>query len=334
MTLDLSGATDPGNPAPSTSKAQLHTLIEGLIDNVERVILGKRDAITLAVVGLVAEGHILLEDVPGTGKTTLARALARSVDISFRRLQFTADLLPSDVLGLSIHDSAGGRFVFHPGPIFSQVVLADGPNRPPPRTQSALLEAMNTRAVSIDGETRNLPHPFLVIATQNPLEFEGTYPLPESQLDRFLLRIRLGYPAPEVERAVLASQQQIDPLEELEPVLDREQLIAAIAAARAVRVEQPLVDYLLAIVNATRRSDGLLLGASTRAALGLQRAAQALALIEGRDYCVPDDIKRMAVPVLAHRLVPVERSAVDLAPGEDLADALVAELLESVPVPE
>jgi MoxR-like ATPase len=193
---------------------------------------------------------------------------------------------------------------------------------------------MNARRVSVEGETRELPHPFLVIATQNPLEFEGTYPLPESQLDRFLLRVRLGYPSPEVERDVLRSQQTAHPLEGLSPVLDRAQLLAIITAARAVRIEEPLLDYLLAIVHATRQSGGLLLGASTRAALGLQRAAQALALIEGRDYCVPDDVKRLALPVLAHRMVPAERGALDLAPGADAADALVAELLETVPVPQ
>jgi MoxR-like ATPase len=324
MTLDASRATQ------TQGAALLHTLIE----NVERVILGKREAITFAVVGLLAEGHVLLEDLPGTGKTTLARALAQSVELSFRRLQFTADLLPSDVLGLSTHDPGSGGFRFHPGPIFCHVVLADELNRTPPRTQSALLEAMNARKVSIEGETRDLPRPFMVIATQNPLEFEGTYPLPESQLDRFLLRIRLGYPSPEVERAVLRSQTREHPLDGLRPVLDQTQLLKLIAEARAVRIEDALLDYLLAIVAGTRRSGALLLGASTRAALGLQRAAQALALIEGRDYCVPDDVKRLAVPVLAHRVVPAERGALDLAAGSDVAETLVAELVESIPVPE
>ena len=324
MTLDV-----PSASSPTVAGEQLQTLIQ----NVERVILGKREAITFAVIGLVAEGHVLLEDVPGTGKTTLAQALAKSVAVDFQRLQFTADLLPSDVLGLSTFDATKNEFLFHPGPIFNNVVLADELNRTPPRTQSALLEAMNVRRVSIEGSTRELPHPFMVIATQNPLEFEGTYPLPESQLDRFLLRIRLGYPTLEVEREVLRGQARHNPLDDLQPVLDQASVQAMIAAARQIQLDDSLVDYLLAVVQATRNSGSLLLGASTRAALGLQRAAQAMALIEGRSFCVPDDIKRLAVPVLAHRLVPAERGPLDLAPGADAAETIVAELLESVPTP-
>ena len=307
--------------------------LQRLLDNVERVILGKPDAIRLAVVGLLAEGHILLEDVPGTGKTTLARALARSVDVGFRRIQFTSDLLPSDVLGLSTHDPASGEFRFHPGPIFSNIVLADELNRTPPRTQSALLEAMNSRTASVEGESRDLPRPFLVIATQNPLEFEGTYPLPESQLDRFLLRIQLGYPDRAAERAVLRAQTHTHPLDELEPVLSRAELLTLMGQVKQVRLEDQLLDYLLEIIGSTRESGQFLLGASPRAALGLFRAAQAFACLEGRDYCVPDDVKRLAAPVLAHRLVPAHRHVAGIG-SDTTAQDLVVELVESIPVPE
>jgi MoxR-like ATPase len=307
--------------------------LQRLLTNVERVILGKPDAIRLAVVGLLAEGHILLEDVPGTGKTTLARALARSVDVGFRRIQFTSDLLPSDVLGLSTHDPATGQFQFHPGPIFSNIVLADELNRTPPRTQSALLEAMNARSASVEGESRDLPRPFLVIATQNPLEFEGTYPLPESQLDRFLLRIRLGYPDRAAEREVLRAQARVHPLDELGSVLSRDELLGLIAAVKEVRVEDQLLDYLLGIIESTRHGGQFLLGASPRAALGLYRAAQAFACLEGRDYCIPDDVKRLAAPVLAHRLVPAHRQVAGIG-SDTAAEDLVVELVESIPVPE
>jgi len=321
MTLEAPRSAPPGRQ------------LEDLIANVERVLLGKREAVTLAVIGLLAEGHVLLEDVPGTGKTTLARALARSLELDFRRVQFTSDLLPSDVLGLSIQNPRTGEFHFQTGPIFTNVVLADELNRTPPRVQSALLEAMNSGSVSIEGVHRDLPRPFLVIATQNPLEFEGTYPLPESQLDRFLVRVRIGYPSRDTERAVLAARAEGDPLDTLAPVLRADDVRALIATRRAVRLEPALVDYLLVIVAATRAGEDFLLGASPRAALALQRAAQSLALIEGRDYCVPDDVKRLAVPVLAHRLVPSER-LVHGAEGERGAEALLASRLEQLPVPE
>lgn len=299
-----------------------------LVRNVERVVFGRREAVTLAVVGLLAGGHVLLEDAPGTGKTTLARALARSVDLGFRRIQFTADLLPADVLGVSTPDPATGEFRFRPGPVFAHVVLADELNRTTPRTQSALLECMNAGQVTVDGVTRPLPRPFLVVATQNPLEFEGTYPLPESQLDRFLLRIRTGYPARSDERRVLVEHAGADLLETLEPVMDVAGLLAAQEAAKAVRVDDRLVEYVLDLVARTRQGGRFLLGLSPRAGIGMLRAARALAFLEDRDYCVPDDVKRLVVPVFAHRVVAARQ---DEKGGE--ADRLLAELAETVAVP-
>ena len=300
--------------------------LQELIENVERVIFGREEAVTLAVVGLLAEGHILLEDAPGTGKTTLARALARSIDVEFRRIQFTSDLLPADVLGVSVL-GGDGEFAFKRGPIFGNIVLTDELNRSTPRTQSALLEAMNERRVSLDGVTHELDEPFLVIATQNPLEFEGTYPLPESQLDRFLLRIPMGYPDREVERRVLRSRVQRDPIEDIASVISREELCACIQRVREIRLEDSLMDYLLDVTTATRENGQFLSGASPRASLGLMRAAQSLALIEGRDYCVPDDVKRLVIPTLAHRLVAAHSTHARAS-----EEALV-ELLDTIPVP-
>jgi MoxR-like ATPase len=304
--------------------------LRALIDNIEQVVFGKTDAVTLCAVGLLAEGHVLLEDVPGTGKTTLARALARSVDAEFRRVQFTSDLLPGDVLGVTVWSRREERFLFQKGPIFGNVVLADELNRTTPRTQSALLEAMNERSVTVDGVRRDLPTPFLVVATQNPLEFEGTYPLPESQLDRFLLRIRIGYPSRNTEREVLLSRMDSDPLDDLEPVLSLDELREAVRAVQRVRVDDALIEYMLDIVEATRIEGRFLLGASPRATLGWLRAARALALISGRNWCVPDDVKRLALPVLGHRVVPTPGAS-----GTQSGDAeeALAALLDSVPVP-
>src|SRR5262249_10474522 len=286
------------------SKADPAELLRRFRDNVAGVLLGKPEVIQMALVTLLADGHLLIEDVPGVGKTLLAKALARSLDCSFHRIQFPPALLPSDLLGTSVYHQASAQFVFQPGPLFAQVVLADEINRATPRTQSALLEAMSDRQVSLDGQTRPLGPPFFVVATQNPYEFEGTYPLPESQLDRFLIRLRVGYPDRVAEKAILTGHRDGEPVEALQPVLGAAELVTLQQAVRAVRVEEPLAAYVLARVAATRQPPDVPLGASTRASLALYRAAQALALVEGLDYAVPDHVKRLAVPVLAHRVLP------------------------------
>jgi MoxR-like ATPase len=283
--------------------SQAHLLVKALEQNVATVLLGKPEAIRLAVVALLAEGHLLIEDAPGVGKTVLARALARCLDCKFRRLQFTPDLLPSDILGSSVFLPNRGEFEFRSGPIFTNVLLADEINRTTPRTQSALLEAMNEGQVSVDGQTYKLDAPFFVLATQNPFEYEGTYPLPENQLDRFMLCIDIGYPERSVERQILATHRNGEPVEKLKPVLNAEQLRDLQTAVREVRVEESLNNYLLEIVERTRQHEDLALGVSTRGAITLFRAVQGLAFTEGREYAVPDDVKRLIVPVLAHRTI-------------------------------
>lgn len=282
---------------------ETHALISALEARVGTVLLGKPEPVRLSIVALLAEGHILIEDAPGVGKTVLAKSLARSLDCQFRRLQFTPDLLPSDILGSSIYRPSVGEFEFHAGPIFTNILLADEINRTTPRTQSALLEAMSEGQVSIDGETRKLDSPFFVIATQNPYEFEGTYPLPENQLDRFMLCIEVGYPDRSVERQVLTSHRDGEPVDKVTPVLKVEQVRELQLAVRQVKVDEAINDYMLDIIEATRKHEELALGVSTRGAVTLYRAVQGLALVENRTYAIPDDVKRLALPVLAHRVV-------------------------------
>jgi len=312
-------------------KAELESQVTELQGNVCRVVLGKVEVVRMAIVALLAGEHLLLEDVPGVGKTLVGKALAKSVEGDFCRIQFTPDLLPSDIVGSSIYNARTNEFLFNHGPIFANIVLADEINRTPPRTQSALLEAMSDGQVSVDGHTHTLPRPFMVIATQNPFEFEGTYPLPESQMDRFLMRISMGYPEREDERLVLTSHRGGEPVDELRPVLTGAQIVALQDAVRQVAVDDTIHDYLLDIVDATRNCDELHVGVSTRGALSLYRAAQALAVVEGRQFVVPDDVKRLAVPVLAHRVIAKGY----LHGGQrDAVESLIHRLVDDVPVPE
>lgn len=309
-----------------------HDTLDRLQAALSQVILGKPAVVQHALTAALAGGHILLEDVPGVGKTTLAHALARALGCSFRRIQFTSDLLPSDILGVSVFNQGEARFEFRPGPVFANVVLADEINRTTPKTQSSLLEAMNEGQVSLDNETRPLPQPFLVIATQNPQDDHGTYPLPASQLDRFMVRLRLGYPAPDVERAILRGQSQRSRAEQVVAQTSVAELLALQEAVRAVRFEDVALDYLLALVHETRRAPELDLGISTRGALAYQQAARARAMILGRDYVLPDDLKALAVPVLAHRVRPAHGADGALWTRSE-AEGAILRILEQVPVP-
>jgi MoxR-like ATPase len=299
-----------------------------VVANVERVIVGKHEEVRLALVALLCRGHLLIEDVPGTGKTVLAKAIAKSLGCSFRRIQFTPDLLPSDVTGLSIYNQKTQEFEFRPGPIMAQVVLADEINRATPKTQSALLECMEERQATIDGTTYKMPDPFLVIATQNPIEYEGTFALPEAQLDRFMLRIRLGYPDPIDEIVILDEQKRGHPLDDIDVVCGVEELRELQSAVREVYVDSSVSDYIVRLVNATRTHPDVYLGASPRGSLALYRAGQALAGLLGRDFVIPDDVKTLAEPALAHRVIIKTSSSIhDVLPAQ-----VVRELLDSVPV--
>ena len=305
------------------------TVSQRILANVERVIIGKREAVRLATVALMCQGHVLVEDVPGVGKTILARSLAISTGCSFRRIQFTPDLLPTDVTGVSIYNQKTSDFEFRPGPIMAQVVLADEINRATPKTQSALLEAMDERQVTVDGVTHMMPKPFLVLATQNPIEYEGTFPLPEAELDRFLLRIHLGYPTQFEEIEIMNAQQVTHPIESLQQVTDAGEILAVQSAVREVYVDPLIKEYIAGVVDATRRHESVYLGASPRGSLGLYRACQAAALLEGREFVTPDDVKELAYPVLGHRIIiNLSARVKDVSPAD-----VVNGCLQRVPVP-
>ncbi|MBI2848273.1 MAG: MoxR family ATPase [Chloroflexi bacterium] len=304
-------------------------MTQKIIDNIERVIIGKRQAVELAVIALVSRGHLLIEDAPGVGKTMLARSLAKSVDCTFKRIQFTPDMLPGDITGVSIFNQKTCDFEFHAGPIMAHIVLADEINRATPKVQSALLECMEEGRVTVEGITHNLPPPFHVLATENPLEYEGTFPLPETQLDRFMLRLSLGYPSLDDEIAIMERQQYDHPIEQLEPVATCEDALRLQMAVRKIYVDDLVKQYIASLVAATRRHPSVYLGASPRGSLALFRTSQARAFLSGRDFVIPDDVKALAESVLAHRLIV---RATD-QPRDKAAKAIISELLETVPVP-
>ncbi len=309
--------------------SEVKDVVETVVRNVEHVIVGKGEVIELAIVALLCEGHILIEDVPGTGKTTLAKSLASSLGCSFRRIQFTPDLLPSDVTGIYFFNQKAQEFEFRPGPILAQIVLADEINRATPRTQSALLEAMQERQVTVDIETRSVPRPFMVLATQNPIELEGTFPLPEAQVDRFLMRIQLGYPTESEENDILLRYDHDDPLRVLAPVVGAEKLVELQSQVRLVRVEDSVREYMVRTARKTREHPAVELGVSPRGTLALYRASQALAAIRGRDYVIPDDVKYLAAPVLTHRIIIRPQTRLRGRTPEEV----ITEIVDSVPVP-
>jgi MoxR-like ATPase len=320
--------------APNTTSTATATAspIAQLQRAVAGVIRGKDEAIELALVALLGRGHLLIEDVPGVGKTTLAQALAHSFHCSFQRIQFTSDMLPSDVVGISVFNQVEQQFEFKAGPIFANIVLADEINRTTPKTQSALLEAMNEAQVTVDTHTHPLPQPFMVLATQNPIEHHGTYPLPESQMDRFLIRIHMGYPSRENEKEILRSRADAHSGANVQPVMEAGDVMAMQESVAGVRVDDSLLDYALEIIEKTRQNERLILGVSPRGSLMLQRAAQARAFIEGRDFCLPDDFKQMVLPVFAHRVVVNARYATTQKKTTQ-SEAILAEIIESTPVP-
>jgi MoxR-like ATPase len=321
-----------GKASVSDQAAVAPELLTRVQQSVQSVIRGKDEVIRLALVGLLARGHLLIEDVPGVGKTTLAHAMARSFNCSFQRIQFTSDMLPSDVIGVSVFSQQTQRFEFRPGPIFANIVLADEINRTTPKTQSALLEAMNENQVTVDNRTSPLPQPFMVMATQNPIEHHGTYPLPESQLDRFLMRLRIGYPGAASEKEILQDFAVSDPLANIRPVMTGAEVVEIQNRVRRVKVDEELVNYTLAIVEKTRQHEYLSLGVSPRGSMSLYRAAQGLAFLEGRNYCIPDDFKRLILPVFSHRCV-VSSRYISTLKKSDQSEAILEGIIESTPVP-
>jgi MoxR-like ATPase len=311
------------------SVQDLANAVQGVISNVEKVIVGKAEPVAFSLIAVICRGHVLIEDVPGVGKTVLTKAIARSIGCTFKRIQFTPDLLPSDVTGVSIYNQKTGNFEFRAGPIMAQIVLADEINRATPKTQSALLEAMEETQVTIDGVTYHLPEPFMVMATQNPIEYEGTFPLPEAQLDRFMMNIRLGYPKISDEMNILDTHQYHHPLDDLAQIMTAEELVQIQQQVRSIHVDPSIREYIVAIANATRNHNNIYLGASPRGSLALFRASQALAAIRGRGYVIPDDVKLLTKPTLAHRIIVTPAARV----RSISTTAILDEILQSVPVP-
>ncbi|MCL4219098.1 MAG: MoxR family ATPase [Candidatus Hydrogenedentes bacterium] len=319
--------------AATSATVHVHENIVRLIGNIEKVIFGKREVVKQAVTGLLARGHILIEDVPGIGKTTLAHGLAHSIDCKFNRIQFTSDMVPAEIVGVSILNQKTNEFEFRSGPVFANVVLADEINRTPPKTQSALLEAMSEAHVSVDGTTHAMPQPFLVLATQNPIEYEGTYNLPESQLDRFMLRLEMGYPGSEDEIHIMRRRDPYRALGDLDPVLSATQVLELQELVGSVRVDDCVAHYMLAIVQSTRKHDYVMLGASPRASLSFYEVCQAWALVSGRDYVNPDDVRRMAVPVLSHRILVKSRDSSPAAAAR-ARENVILDILKRLPIPQ